>query len=290
MLLTFDAELFESEQEDDPTVSAFFIPKHIVNTMRQKGKMYFDFATYFIGPVVGKQNYKDKNRKYRFSRYVTATDEAFALLVFENNYNRWLSMALSNDWTTSSVKPEYTTGGNINQTPKNVKTSSTPKKGKLSAKNNNVDGTEVVNNDSSTSMYQGWSVAGIQRFNVLLKLVKKERAGPLGSRFEKEYLQYCINKKDGKNRKVTRKAIVYEACSHDLWQDDVITDDADLNSEEENIVGESNDGSECESESGKESESSDIDNSHEKDVKEDAESDDDNSSSVGLKQVTGVEV
>ena len=82
----------------------------------------------------------------------------------------------------------------------------------------------MVNNDSSTAMYQGWSVAGIKRFNELYKLVKKERAGPLGSKFEEEYLQYCINKKEGKIRKVSKKTIVYEACCHDLWQEDVVSD------------------------------------------------------------------
>ena len=64
-----------------------------------------------------------------FSIYVFVSDEAFALLLFENNYDRWTDMALRKYWTGSCVKPKYTTGGNINQTPK-IGKSMTNKKGK----------------------------------------------------------------------------------------------------------------------------------------------------------------
>ena len=65
------------------------------------------------------------------------SDEAFALLIFENNYDRWTSLAVNNQWTSSSIKPAYTSGGNVNQTTKPTKASNSNKKSKKS-KNSNV--------------------------------------------------------------------------------------------------------------------------------------------------------
>ena len=67
--------------------------------------MYHDFISYFVKPVVGKCKFDNNSFKYLLSRYVTVSDEAFALLTFENNYERWLDMAIKNNWTTSNIKP-----------------------------------------------------------------------------------------------------------------------------------------------------------------------------------------
>ena len=188
--------------------------------------MYFDFATYFIAPVVGKRHFESNNWQLIFKEYCTISDEAFALLVFENNYNRWLNMALNNNWTESSVRPEYTTGGNTNQTPKLVKASKVNKKGNQSKSGLKPEEEEVHENNSSTSMYQGWSIQGIRRFNELYKLVKNERESDLGCQFELDYLQYCIDKKDQTKRKTSKKHMLYEACCHDLWVDEVAIEES----------------------------------------------------------------
>lgn len=155
--------------------------------------MYFDFTSYFISNVIGKRNFDNRNWQFPLSRYVSICDEAFALLVFENNFDRWLDMAVRDDWTSSSVKPKYTTGGNANQTPKSDKNVSLAKKGKSSSTDfSRTEGFEE--NDPSTAMYQGWSMKGIKRFNELYDLVKVERESTLGSEFEDIYLQYCIEK------------------------------------------------------------------------------------------------
>ena len=39
-----------------------------------------------------------------------------------------MSMAVNDQWTSSSIKPVYTSGGNVNQTPKSARKSNTTKK------------------------------------------------------------------------------------------------------------------------------------------------------------------
>jgi len=149
--------------------------------------------------VVGKRKFDKSSYKYLLSRYVSVSDEAFALLIFENNYDRWLDMAIRNNWTTSDVMPLYTTGGNASQTPRNLQPNCKQK------------------NTSRTSMYQGWSVQGIRRFNILYDLVEKERDSEAGTVFEEQFLQYMQDKKEKGNQKNAKKNIEYEICRHDLW-------------------------------------------------------------------------
>ena len=167
--LTCFVALFEADKEFDSSLQTFFIPKNIVETRRQNHEMYQDFATFFIAPVVGKRKFVNSNFKFLFSKYVTVSDEAFALLLFENNYDRWLDMANNNNWSSSGVLPLYTTGGNGNQTPKQG------------------DSKPAKTNNSSPCMYQGWSIHGIRRFNELFDLVKKERATQLGRDWEEAF-------------------------------------------------------------------------------------------------------
>lgn len=200
--------LFEQDKKVNSNLKSFFLPKSIVETRRQDKDMYHDFINYFVKPVVGKRKFDDSSVKFLLSRYVTVSDEAFALLTFENNYDRWLDMSIRNNWATSDVKPLYSTGGNGNQTPSNTQANQESKKG----------------NNSSTSMYQGWSVQGIRRFNNLYDLIMRERNTEAGRLFEEEFLQYMQEKKDKANKK-DRKNNVYEICRHDLWiMDDDIND------------------------------------------------------------------
>ena len=64
-----------------------------MDTRRQDFDMYQDFATFFIAPMIGKCIFDKSSSIYLFSRYVSVSDEAFALLVFENNYKSWIDMA-----------------------------------------------------------------------------------------------------------------------------------------------------------------------------------------------------
>ena len=192
-------------------MQSFFLPKTIVETRRQDKDSYHDFVSSFVAPVVGKRKFDKTSYKYLLSRYVSVSDEAFALLIFENNYDRWLDMAIKDNWTTSDVMPLYTTGGNASQTPRNLQPN------------------QVQKNTSRTSMYQGWSVQGIRRFNILYDLVYKERDSEAGTLFEEQFLLSMQDKKEkGKQKNSTKKNIEYEMCRHDLWvMEDGINENTD---------------------------------------------------------------
>ena len=133
-------------------------------------------------------------------------------------------MAVSNNWTSSCVKPIYTLGGNILQTPKTPKLASSKSKKTKVAKNkipskepdNSADGT------ASTAKFQGWSIEGIKRFNLIYDVITKERQSENGINFEKEFLMYCISARENKNKTAKKKKIVsYEVCKHNLWDTNV---------------------------------------------------------------------
>ena len=90
------------------------------------------------------------------STYVTKSDEAFALVVFENNFQRWLDMYNKGNSKTSDVQPKWTNGGK-------------------SAKN------------GRSKMCGGWDEEGINRYNELYQKIDKDRRE--NPEFEDEFLQ-----------------------------------------------------------------------------------------------------
>ena len=78
----------------------------MANLRRNNPEKYFLFASHFIAPVVGKKKFNSFESRFGISKYVSVSDEAFALLVFENNYDRWMSMAVSDNWASSQIAPE----------------------------------------------------------------------------------------------------------------------------------------------------------------------------------------
>ena len=93
----------------------------VVETRRTDMNMYADFFTLFVAPVVGKKKFEHQCYVQKLSEFVSVSNEALALLLYDNNYDRWLDMGKNKDWTMSSVRPKYTTGGNAIQTPKSLK-------------------------------------------------------------------------------------------------------------------------------------------------------------------------
>src|SRR5690242_3921349 len=80
--------------------------------MRTKNNfVYYDFINYFIPPVIGKMEYKKKSCVNVLSKYATVSDEAFAILCFENNIDTWIDMGVCGDTKTSKVPRKYTNGG-----------------------------------------------------------------------------------------------------------------------------------------------------------------------------------
>ena len=150
-----------------------------MDTKRQDLDMYQDFATFFIAPVIGKRTFDKTSFKYLFLRYVSVSDEAFALMVFENNYERWIDMAIKNIWAKLDVLPLYTTGGNTAQTPSKFHTNIT----RL--------------NTSSTCVYQGRSAKGIKCYNDLYKSISREHETEMGKTFDDGFLVLMQEKTEG---------------------------------------------------------------------------------------------
>src|SRR5687768_10729878 len=105
-------EMYESE--------GFNIPLSIVTNCRSKSDEYVDFVNNYVAPVVGEKQFENCCYQQHFSKFVSKSDEALALIIYENNCERWLSMAKAEDCSSSSVCPKYTTGDNASQTPKQV--------------------------------------------------------------------------------------------------------------------------------------------------------------------------
>ena len=125
--------------------------------------LYFKFIEYFIAPVVGKIFYKENRCDRLISDYISVSDEAFAILIFENNYETWCDMVKRNNTKLSPVIRKYTNGG-----------SSSGKNG-------------------SSRRYQGWNSEGIKRFNDRFDLVKADRESPHARQFEEVFKVYCEN-------------------------------------------------------------------------------------------------
>src|SRR5687767_5027195 len=97
------------------------------------------------------------------SDFISVSNEAFAILIFENNYETWCNMLKQNITKKSTVVHKYTNGG-----------SSTGKNG-------------------SSRWYQGWNPEGIKCFNVLFDLVKIDRLLARAKLFEEVFKVYCKN-------------------------------------------------------------------------------------------------
>ena len=69
-----------------------------------------------FGPLLVIENFDQDKRNHLLSRFVTVSDEAYALLVCENNLEKWFDMYKRQDRKKSDVVPKYTNGGKSNHT------------------------------------------------------------------------------------------------------------------------------------------------------------------------------
>src|SRR5687768_10630303 len=73
--------------------------------------IYFDFINHFVSAVVGKTKHKSDSHTRLLSKFATVSDEAFALLSLEINYDTWMDIGVTSDTKTSRVHGKYTNGG-----------------------------------------------------------------------------------------------------------------------------------------------------------------------------------
>jgi hypothetical protein len=109
--------------------------------MRNGGEYVF-FADVCMECVAGKIDWKNQRSTVPMSKVASVTDEAFALLLLDNGYYQWCDMArVDNPTKRSTLAPKYTQG----------------------------------RSKGGSRRYEGWSTEGIDRFNELTDMVKKNR-------------------------------------------------------------------------------------------------------------------
>ncbi|KAI2492752.1 hypothetical protein MHU86_21795 [Fragilaria crotonensis] len=151
------------------------------NTDRERKAFFWFFGT-FLECVSGKRHWggkkylelvskaKDKDGGGR-NNVVTKSDEAFALLIFENYVDKWILQVQGTvpvNAANAGGKPRM--------------------KGKYTGKS------------SGHCKYGGWSPEGIVRFNELKKLVEEDRVCPQAETMEKELLEFSRSQQKGGGR------------------------------------------------------------------------------------------
>jgi hypothetical protein len=145
-------------------------------TEREREATFWFFGTYLQcvsgRRAWGKQRYQELVSKATEiggqAKVVTTSDEAFALLLFDNYIEKWLSEKQPPSETNEPPDP-----------PDDGRKKGSRRKGKYTGKK------------SGHCKYGGWSREGTARFNHFYNLVQVDRASPLAETMEKQILQYC---------------------------------------------------------------------------------------------------
>jgi hypothetical protein len=181
-------------------------------TDRERKAFFWFFGT-FLECVCGKRNWGKKlkytelisraTEKGGRGKIVTKSDEAFALLIFENYIDKWTNPiavadkggtdaagadkdgtdAAGADGGTDAAGADGGTdapGANTGEKKKQPR-----QRGKYTAKK------------SGHCKYGGWSREGMKRFNELYKLVQEDRLCPQAEAMEKELLAFCKRSQKG---------------------------------------------------------------------------------------------
>ena len=168
----------------------------ILKLRKDSSSLYYDFIEYFVSSVVGKNHYNSCRSYKLLSEFTTVSDEALAILIYENNIDTWKDMANRKITKNSNVSRKYTNGGSS--------------QGQV----------------GSSQKYQGWSSSGMKQFNELYNLVEEDCESLHAKAFEESFLDFCIGGGvSGKKKKPTK--LLYETIviCHSLWSEPKKVDD-----------------------------------------------------------------
>ena len=143
--------------------------------MRTNGKQYIQFVTRMLPPVYGKEIWNEVAGKTMLANFVTASQEAFALLLYKNGYEAW-SWMLS-DSSSSSDGEE-------------IGAPAVPTFKYTSKSKNGVTGRN-----------SGWTVEGLTAFNTLYAMVTQDREDN-GDVFDEALLKYYKERNTKKRGRV----------------------------------------------------------------------------------------
>lgn len=162
---------------------------HIMQMRQEASYAYIDFVEYFVSAVIGNLRFKQNCCDNLLSQYATVSDEAFAILIMENNYGAWVDMGLRKDTSSTEAPWKYTNGGKA--------------KGEVASSQHN----------------RGWSEQGMQRFNELFDKVKKNRKADGALVFEEKLRSYCEDRASDKKKRAKVLPQELFAVRHELWSD-----------------------------------------------------------------------
>ena len=138
------------------------MPSHVVFlAMRSNTPQYTLFLDKFVRQVVGARKFDKLSCEMLISEFVKNGCEAYGLLVYENQEDRWREM-MEQDTNKSSKPAKYTDGGKAQE-----------KSGR-------------------SRRAKGWSNAGLRRFNELFGMVFEDRKKPHAVQFEREYRDHRL--------------------------------------------------------------------------------------------------
>lgn len=167
-----------------------FTLSKILELRKDTSKVYFAFIEYFVSGVVGKNVYKKNKCDKLLSQFTSVSNEALAILIFENNVDTWNDMAQNKITKNSNVYQKYTNGGSSKAAV------------------------------GSSRRYHGWSTDGLKRFNELFDIVKTDRLSPNAKVFEESFRAFCINGgMSGKTKKPSKPLCEYIEVRHELWDE-----------------------------------------------------------------------
>lgn len=147
-----------------------------INEGRENKRTYLWFCENFLEPVIGTAKWKANKCKQQVRKFVTPSDEAFAVLVYENNYRKWYECFYDHDPKNRTEKALWTSGSEQNR------------------------------HGHSNKKFCGWAREGLEHFNDVYKKVEKDRKGVPG--FEKSLLQHLLEEYEKANPKTNRKKTI----------------------------------------------------------------------------------
>ena len=168
----------------------------ILKMRKDTSSLYYDFIEYFVSSVVGKNHYNACRTYKLLSEFTTVSDEALAILIYENNIDVWKDMANRKITKNSSVSRKYTNGGSS--------------QGQV----------------ASSRKYQGWSSSGMKHFNDLYHLVEEDHKSLSAMAFEESFQFFCANGGvSGKKKKSPKLLYKTIKICHSLWIESDVVDD-----------------------------------------------------------------
>jgi hypothetical protein len=168
--------------------------------LRDKPKAFFNFCMYFLPVVTGRIDFRLDRVRQKISEIATVSDEAFALLILENNWTKWKEQAyvhykevMDDDITLSKdmelepqLKEAADKRGTIREKAEQNGTAGTTRV-KAELKRWKYLNQSIWTDGKKTGYkFEGWSVEGMTRFNELTAKVAEDRRQPCATETEEK--------------------------------------------------------------------------------------------------------